>query len=156
MDPRARRLIEQLGLVEHPEGGWYRETFRSSRRVQPAEGGEDRHALTTIHFLLAGGAASAWHAVTSDEAWHWCEGSPLELWTVPPDLTTATRFQLGAASEGHAPHHVVPAGSWQSARTLGPYTLVGCTVGPGFEFSDFRLAASLPEVERCLQRLLPG
>jgi uncharacterized protein len=126
---RARELINSLGLQPHPEGGWYRQVYKSSERVTRQADGADRTALTTIYFLLVEGTSSAWHCVESDEAWHFYEGDPLELST----RTIATIL--------NADHrvHVIPAREWQSARTLGAYTLVGCTVGPGFEFEDFRM-----------------
>jgi predicted cupin superfamily sugar epimerase len=130
MHPRAQQLIELHGMSEHPEGGWYREVFRSSEMVTRHADDAKRTALTTIYFLLVEGTCSAAHCVQSDEVWHFYEGDPLEL-------------RIGDAVvvlDGDRRAAVVPARVWQSARPLGAYTLVGCTVGPGFEFADFEMA----------------
>lgn len=143
MHPRARDLIAALELEPHLEGGFYRQLFRSSETVARPDG-EVRRALTTIYFLLAAGMESRWHRVKSDEVWHHYEGDAVELLTFEPGATDAVRTVLGPLTRGAFPVHVVPAGWWQSARPLGDYSLVGCTVGPGFEFEDFVL---LPEGE---------
>lgn len=129
MIERARQLIDTLALEPHPEGGWYRQVFKSAERVTRHADGATRTALTTIYFLLAEGTYSAWHRVQSDEVWHWYEGDALELLT--PDSVT----RLDADHRVH----VIPATVWQAARPLGAYALVGCTVGPGFEFGDFEM-----------------
>jgi predicted cupin superfamily sugar epimerase len=126
---RARQLIDTLALEPHPEGGWYRQVFRSEERVTRHADGATRTALTTIYFLLVEGTYSAWHRVRSDEVWHWYEGDALEL------LTPGTVTRLDADHRVH----VIPANVWQAARPLGAYALVGCTVGPGFEFEDFEM-----------------
>jgi predicted cupin superfamily sugar epimerase len=106
----------------------------------------ERSALTSIYFLLAAGQCSRWHRVLSDEAWHFYEGAPLELFTVNESLDRLELTRLGphAADPGHdqtatRPTHVVPAGTWQAVRPTGAYALVGCTVGPGFDFADFSM-----------------
>lgn len=130
--------MEALELAPHPEGGFYRETFRSPARVAHPGGGE-RAALTSILFLLPAGAFSAWHRVRSDEVWYHHEGGPLALHLL--DDAGHRSITLGAAADGHAPHAVVPAGTWQAARPLAPrHVLCGCTVAPGFDFADFVLA----------------
>ena len=129
MNARARQLIDSLGLQPHPEGGWYRQVYKSEEKVTRHRDGAERTALTTIYFLLVAGTHSVWHRVTSDEVWHFYEGDPLEL------LTRDTTMRLDADHRVH----VIRAGEWQSARPLGEYVLVGCTVGPGFEFTDFEL-----------------
>lgn len=129
MHARAEQLIRTLGLAPHPEGGWYRQVFKSEQRVTRHVDGAERSALTTIYFLLVEGTYSAWHRVQSDEAWHFYEGDPLEL------LTRDGSTRLDAEHRVH----VMRAGEWQAARPLGAYTLVGCTVGPGFEFEDFEM-----------------
>jgi uncharacterized protein len=139
MDPRADELRRTLDLQPHPEGGWYREVFRSTATVQPHDGRGARSALTAIDFLLNQGEQSVWHVVRSDECWHFCEGAPLELLQIDPTTRQRTRLVLGPVSGQTRPLHVVPAGVWQAARSLGTYTLVQCTVGPGFDFTDFRL-----------------
>jgi predicted cupin superfamily sugar epimerase len=144
MHPRAAALIDQLGLLPHPEGGFYRELHRSAVAVQPLDGRPLRTGLTTIYFLLPEGAHSRWHRVTSDEAWHLYEGSPLDLFQAAPDGASLQRIVLGPPLVA-APVHVVPAGYWQAARPTGPYTLVGCTVGPGFDFADFSFMRDAPD-----------
>jgi hypothetical protein len=91
---RAGELVAALGLAPHPEGGWYREVFRSAQQVTPHDGRGSRSALTSIDFLLAPGEASAWHRVRSDEAWHLLEGGPLQLWLLSPALDAVTRVDL--------------------------------------------------------------
>jgi uncharacterized protein len=147
MDERAGELISSLGLVPHPEGGHFREVYRSASGVRPDDGRPVRSALTTIFFLLARGEVSRWHRVASDEAWHHYEGAPLELFTADREFGEVTRRVLGPVGTGAGPVHVVPAGAWQAARSLGAYTLVGCTVGPGFDFADFEMLRDLPEAE---------
>ena len=142
--PRAEHLVQLLGLAPHPEGGWYRELFRSADRVSRADGAS-RDALTTIYFLVATGTHSRWHRVEADEVWHHYEGAPLELLCIDPALESLRVIALGPVDErGARPVHTVPAGWWQAARTTGRYTLVGCTVGPGFDFADFALLDDRP------------
>lgn len=126
-DSEAGRLIAQLGLLPHPEGGYFRETFRDQ--------GPGRAVSTAILFLLRAGEISRWHRVDAAEVWHFYRGAPLEI------AVGKTRHILGADIEqGQSPQIVVPKGAWQMARSLGGYTLVGCTVAPGFEFSGFEMA----------------
>jgi predicted cupin superfamily sugar epimerase len=145
MHPRAAELIATLELQPHPEGGFYREVFRSARQVTPSDERGARAALTTIYFLLPEGSISRWHQVDSDEVWHLYEGGPLELF----ELTGTghlLRHRLGSLGDGtRAPVCTIPAGHWQAARPLAEYALVGCTVGPGFEYADFRLLATAAE-----------
>ncbi len=129
--PEADRLIELLQLQPHPEGGHFRETFRDAGR----DGDEGRARSTAIYFLLKAGEVSRWHRIDAAEVWHFYRGAPLEL-KVGKDM-----FILGPdIDEAEAPQVIVPPGAWQSARSLGAYTLVGCTVAPGFEFAHFELA----------------
>ena len=139
MNSRAAELISSLGLVPHPEGGYFREIYRSASRVLPADARSDRAALTTIYFLLGAGDVSCWHRVESDEVWHYYEGDPLDLVTADGRFEQLAHHLLGGVGKGVQPVHVVPAGAWQAARSTGAYTLVGCTMGPGFEFSDFEM-----------------
>ena len=154
---RAAELAALLGLQPHPEGGHYRELFRSTRAVQPADGRPARSALTAIDFLLAAGECSAWHRVQSDEVWHLLEGAALRLWLLSPALDALTAVDLAAGM----PRHVVPAGWWQAAEPLGEFAYCGATVGPGFDFADFSfmrddaagraaLACLRPELARLL------
>jgi predicted cupin superfamily sugar epimerase len=145
IDPRAQELIAGLGLQPHPEGGFFREIFRSGATVQPDDGRPQRAAATSIYFLLTRGGHSRWHRVRSDEVWHLYEGGPLELFVAPPDGTKVERVMLGPALVSDGPVYTVPAGWWQAARPLGPYALAGCTVAPGFEFDDFVLLRDQPQ-----------
>lgn len=151
---RAAQLKAWLQLQPHPEGGHFREVFRSAALVEPLDGRPRRHAMTVIDFLLVRGERSAWHRVDSDEAWHLLEAGPLRLWLVPPALDRLESVVLEAAgANGAAPRHVVPAGWWQAAEPLGAFALVGATVGPGFEFADFafgRVSAAFTEALRRL------
>ena len=146
MQTRAQQLIDTLQLQPHPEGGWYREVFRSPASVLPADGRPARSALTTIYFLLEAHQHSRWHRVTSDEVWVHLEGVPLALWTCDAALHTApAHVRLGPVdAHGTRPQHVVPAGQWQAtqpiaAHTTGGYALAACMVGPGFDFTDFSM-----------------
>lgn len=127
MTSQADRLIALLDLKPHPEGGHFRETFRDSN--------VGRSHSTAIYFLLKAGEMSRWHRVDAAEVWHFYRGAPLEL------CIGKQAYVLGPEiDEAQAPQIVVPAGAWQSARSLGEYTLVGCTVAPGFEFAHFEMA----------------
>lgn len=133
----ARWLIERLALAPHPEGGWYRETFRDG----PAVGGAGRAASTAILFLLEAGQISRWHRGDAAEVWHFYRGEPLELQIAPDTHDVPMTCRLGPHIEaGETPQLVVPAHHWQQARPLGAWTLVGCTVAPGFTFDGFELA----------------
>jgi len=157
MVERASSLVAALGLVAHPEGGYYGEVYRSSSVVRPVDGRQNRSALTSIYFLLPAGAISRWHRVRSDEIWHFYEGAALDLWVAPPDVQSVSRQRLGVLDgDGQRPVAAVPAGSWQAARSTGSYTLVGCAVGPGFDFLDFSLATDHPEIAAALEKLHSG
>ncbi|MBL8924580.1 MAG: cupin domain-containing protein [Myxococcaceae bacterium] len=130
----ADEIIHELGLTRHPEGGWYVETFRD------AQGAGGRAHSTAIYFLLRAGERSHWHRVDAVEVWLFHAGAPLEL-GLSEDGRTSRAVRLGPALlEGERPQVVVPRGAWQAARTLGDWTLVSCTVAPGFEFKGFELA----------------
>ncbi|QPC42290.1 cupin domain-containing protein [Kaustia mangrovi] len=130
----ADEIIARLGLEPHPEGGFFRETWRAE-----AEEGV-RAAGTAIYYLLREGERSHWHRVDADEMWHWYAGAPLRL-GLSHDGVGEEAFTLGPdLGGGERPQHLVAAGAWQSARSLGAWTLVGCTVTPAFEFSGFELA----------------
>ncbi|MDD5036201.1 MAG: cupin domain-containing protein [Methylococcaceae bacterium] len=155
MQPRAIELIRCLELQPHPEGGFYRRIYRSSSPVERREDGAERCALTSIFYLLQEGARSRWHRVVSDEAWHHYEGAPLELLHFQAEDRGVGSHRLGPVGEGGLPVFVIPAGWWQAARSLGAYSLVGCTVAPGFEFEDFTLLADLPEAQRPIPQDFP-
>ena len=144
MTDRVIALISSLGLSPHPEGGYYGEIYRSSFGVSPEDGRATRPALTTIYFLLPSGALSRWHQVQSDEVWHFYEGAPLDLWMTSRFGGKIEQNRLGPLDGTQRPVLTVPAGWWQAARSTGAYTLTGCTVAPGFAFSDFTLAADQP------------
>jgi predicted cupin superfamily sugar epimerase len=176
----AASLVRELELQPHPEGGWYREIYRSPTLVETARG--SRSALTTIYYLLESKQLSRWHVVQADELWHFYGGAPLELLAYNPSSRELERRVLGPVSsrsavaelfagtpESDVAHFdvdltstlhfpvpdvaaaaplcevvsVIPTGVWQAARSLGDYTLVGCTVGPGFEFADFEFVSAL-------------
>jgi len=129
----AATIIDLLGMQPHPEGGHFVETFRDSAKVN------GRAACTAIYFLLARGERSHWHRVDASEIWHYYAGDPLALHVA--DESGERTITLGAdLTRGERPQGVVPAHAWQSAEALGAWTLVGCTVSPGFEFSKFELA----------------
>ncbi|MDM0114563.1 cupin domain-containing protein [Variovorax sp. J22R133] len=159
---QARELIDTLRLEPHPEGGWYREVFRSSSSVAPVDGRPARDALTTIYFLLEANQFSRWHRVLSDEVWVHVSGAPLALYVCDAALRTAPGlFKIGPVDvHGTHPQHVVPAGQWQAARPItarsaDDYTLVTCTVGPGFDFSDFSMMAPDSDEARSMRHHWP-
>jgi predicted cupin superfamily sugar epimerase len=135
--------VTSLDLAPHPEGGWYREVHRSAVTVQGAQG--PRSALTAIHYLLESQQRSRWHVVEADEVWQHQAGAPLTLLAYDPVSRTLREHVLGALERGRTPFAVIPAGVWQAASSTGDYTLVSCTVGPGFEFQDFRFVRALPD-----------
>ncbi|MBO6857699.1 cupin domain-containing protein [Roseibium sp.] len=131
----AEKIVDLLDMQPHPEGGFYAETFRDS---VTDDGG--RAASTLIYFLLPEGILSRWHKVDAVETWHWYAGSPLEL-SISPDGTTRQVLTLGNdLLAGERPQGIVPRDGWQQARSLGAWTLVGCTVAPGFQFEGFVMA----------------
>jgi uncharacterized protein len=144
MHPRAAHLIESLNLAPHPEGGYFREVHRSALAVRPQDERPERAALTAIYFLLAEGQISRWHRVRSDEVWHFFEGDPLELICMNPTFDEITRSLIGPVERNMQPLRVVSADFWQAARPTGAYALVGCTVGPGFDFADFSMLQGSP------------
>jgi predicted cupin superfamily sugar epimerase len=156
VDPRATELIRKLNLLPHPEGGFYREVYRSPALVHPVDSRDQRAALTTIYFLLPASEKSRWHRIRSDEIWHYYEGAPLELLQLAPSGAQVEHITLGRLEEGGVPVHCVPPDHWQAARSTGAYTLVGCTVGPGFEFADFEILRDQPELAAGLERTAPG
>lgn len=132
----ADAVIAELGLVAHPEGGWYAETWRD-----PAVGADGRSVGSAILYLLRAGEESRWHRVDAAELWHHYAGGPLELRLAPDDRGPVEARRLGSdVAAGERPQAVVPAGWWQAARPLGSWVLVGCTVSPAFRFEGFELA----------------
>jgi predicted cupin superfamily sugar epimerase len=133
-------LIERLQLSPHPEGGHFRETYRASQTVQTPRG--PRPASTAILFLLRAGERSHWHRLHSDEAWHFHAGGRLLVHEISPSGLTQTTPLGIEISRGEHPQHVVPAGHWFAAEPArgSAWSLVSCTVAPGFDFADFELA----------------
>lgn len=138
MHPEAQELVARLRLSAHPEGGFYRETWRSPARVHTARG--ERSALTVIQYLLPPGCFSGFHRVQADEVWQHSGGGTLELHVIDPDGAYEL-FRIGRPGAGAVvPHVVVPAGHWQAARPAGPvHVLTSCAVAPGFEWEDFEM-----------------
>ena len=133
----AEDIVARLNLAPHPEGGWFRETFRDPHTVN------GRAASTAIYYLLAAGQRSHWHRVDAVEAWHFHAGAPLTLSLADTDGLAQPAVILGADLAHHQrPQALVPKGWWQAAESQGAWTLVGCTVAPGFEFAGFELAPS--------------
>jgi len=130
-----REVIALLGLQPHPEGGHYRETFRDTRLV---EGG--RPASTAIHYLLGAGETSEWHRVDAAEIWHWHAGAPMVITLSPNGHDAEARYLGPDLRLRQSPQIVVPAQCWQTATSLGRWTLVSCTVAPGFDFAGFEMA----------------
>jgi predicted cupin superfamily sugar epimerase len=136
------RIIELLDLRPHPEGGWYRQTWLA--------GNDGRPTGTAIYFLLNAGERSHWHRVDATEIWHFHDGAPIELLIARDAEGPAQTQILGPDLETARPQVIVPEGYWQSARSLGAWTLVSCTVSPGFRFDGFELAPAdfdIPRVE---------
>ena len=132
--PTAAEVIARLRLVPHPEGGHYRETFRDAREV------EGRSVGSAIYYLLDVGETSAWHRVDATEIWFWHAGAPMVI-TLSPNGHDAEARHLGPdLVRGQHPHVVVPSGHWQTATSLGAWTLVSCTVSPAFTFKGFEMA----------------
>jgi predicted cupin superfamily sugar epimerase len=150
---RAAALIKRLGLQPHPEGGYFVETYRSSLRVQTPRG--ERAACTTILYLLPEARFSPLHRVPGDEVWSYYDGSAVELTLLDPQ-TGATTLKLGnRLPQWELPQQVVPGGVWQSARCTSGWSLLGCTVSPGFEFADFEMPPRRKLLELLPQALHP-
>lgn len=133
MSSSATEIVSRLDLQPHPEGGHY-------RRLYPAAtSGGGRPSVTAVQFLLGRAEVSRWHRVDGDECWHWQQGGTLELLTFDEAGGELTRQMLGRSAEGVEPMRIVPAGVWQAARPLGDFTLVICTVSPGFVWEGFEL-----------------
>lgn len=128
----ADEIIGKLGLAPHPEGGWYRQTWAAESETRPSG--------TAIYFLLKAGERSHWHRVDATEIWHFYAGAPLTLRIAETEAGPATIRRLGPDLSNARPQVIVPAHHWQSAETADDWTLVGCTVSPGFRFEGFDLA----------------
>lgn len=155
MSLTAAYWIDKLGLIPHPEGGFYKQTFRSELTQ------DGRSASTAIYFLLTPAGFSAFHRLSSDELWHFYAGSPVNVHVIDPDGTYSLHSLGPDAESGQHFQTAVPAGCWfaSEVREGAAFGLVGCTVAPGFEFSDFeladreRLAAAYPKHRLLIERL---
>ncbi len=147
----AEEIVQALALAPHPEGGFYRETYRAPLTLPhpsiASTHGGDRSACTAIYFLVPRGSFSALHRIASDEVWHFYAGAPLEIVEIAPDGVLRGTTLGDDLVHGERPQHVVPRGAWFGSRVRegsdarGNFALVGCTVAPGFDFADFELAA---------------
>lgn len=146
-----KALIERYGLMPHPEGGYYREIYRSDLTIDSPAAQTTRNAATHIYFMLTAGQVSRFHRVIHDELWHFYQGDPLTL--IRFDGNTLTRETIGPGQEYMS---MVPGGIWQAAETAGEYSLVGCTVAPGFDFQDFSFLADNPEELSGLKKTAPN
>ena len=146
MHSRAAELIETLRLAPHPEGGRYRRVYTSTSQL--LHNGTTRPAVTAIHYLLCAGEISRWHRIDADEIWQHHEGDALELMLFDAATNKLERHLLSRSDPATNTQPIVgvPAGVWQAARPLGDYTLVGCSVAPGFDFAGFALLDSEPDV----------
>lgn len=151
--PVARALIRKLSLIPHPEGGHFREIHRAAEILDTARG--PRAALTVIYFLLAKGERSLFHRVHSDEVWHHHAGAPLRLWRVSADFSAQEKFDLGPLRGKRNPVAVIPAGDWQGAEPTGDYSLVSCSVGPGFDFADFTMLRDDEHAAKRMRKSFP-
>ena len=160
----VERMVEALGLKPHPEGGFFRETFRSARRLVAGPEGAQRDAATAIYFLLPAGEFSAFHRIRgSDEMWHHYGGDPIEIHTITSSGDHRVTMLGPDVLGGERPQFLVEAGTFQAAIAPGSrFALCGCTVTPGFEFADFEmparddLVARFPRHEHVIRRLTRG
>lgn len=141
----VQKIVEQLDLLPHPEGGFFKESYRSIELIEqahlPNRFSGNRNFSTAIYFLLTSGNFSAFHRIQQDEVWHFYEGAPLNVHVITPE-GKYTKYKVGSLNQGLKPQLVVPKGCWFASNIdeEDSYTLVGCTVAPGFDFADFELA----------------
>ena len=133
----AHSIIQELNLLPHPEGGYYREIYRSNTQVYSQKSNENRSAITCIYFLLTQGQKSCFHRVKHDEIWHFYLGAPLRLIDFHTSTGKVHEYILGDYKHTLCAQQVIMANHWQAAESLGEYSLVGCSVAPGFDFKDF-------------------
>ena len=146
MNPNKKNveIIKKFNLSPHPEGGWYREIVRSKSSLT-REDGQKRNFITGIYYLLERDAKSAWHRVkNADEIWIYLSGDPLNLLCLDDDNNLLRNLIL----DSNNPVEMVPSGHWQAAKSKGEYTLVSCSVGPGFDFKDFELLRNTSHIFR--------
>lgn len=165
MQLNVKSLVEKFGLLPHPEGGYYKETYRSAESIQvnglPQRFGAERHFSTAIYFLLEKGNFSAFHRIKSDECWHFYSGQSLHVHVIHTDGKYELARLGNDIAAGEVFQYVVPAGCWFASETAegGDFSFVGCTVAPGFDFADFELAdgqwlsTEFPQLEKLILRL---
>jgi len=162
VDQEINELIQLLELEAHPEGGYYRETYRADLRMEAQELGMEglRNVCTAIYFLLTSENFSAFHRIRSDELWHFYKGDPLHIHEIDEEGQYTVHKLSGELDKGQ-PQCVIRAGSWFASEVAsgGAYALVGCTVSPGFDFTDFEMAdrsliKHYPEHQDLLSRLI--
>ncbi|MDR7926878.1 cupin domain-containing protein [Acidithiobacillus thiooxidans] len=140
----TQKIIHQLDLQPHPEGGWYRRNFTSPEMIPTPQG--DRPTLTSIYYMLAENQLSRWHVIPSTELWHFYKGAPLELFIYHTETRHLQKHILGNKLEaGQNLQVIVPGKAWQCARSIGDFSLMGCTVTPGFDFKDFQFVLDIPD-----------
>ncbi len=147
---RAEELIKVLGLQEHSEGGYFKETFRSRLNILSPTVNDTRSAMTDIYFLLKKGQVSRFHQVRHDEVWNFYEGSPVQLYDYDPATEKMHIVLLGAMPQCDGYKYVIAGDHWQAAVSRGDYSLVGCIVAPGFDFRDFAFFAQNSNVKENL------
>ena len=139
MDKKSSEIIKQFKLLPHPEGGWFKEIFRSENYVTRKDC-EKRNNITGIYYMLRKNEISTWHRVISaDEIWIHLKGAPLNLWCLDNGNKELRRLRI----DSNNPIEIIPSGNWQAASSSGVFTLVSCCVGPGFDFSDFEMLRNL-------------
>ena len=158
---KAENWVNNLGLMPHPEGGYFKEVYRSEEeipaRALPARFKGNRNFSTAIYYLLGKGDFSAFHRIHSDETWHFYAGDPLEIWMILPDGESVRKL-VGISDESSVLMFTVTAGTWFAARSTGEYSLCGCTVAPGFDFADFemgdytQLTSLFPQHEKLIKQ----
>lgn len=155
MNQRVFELVDLLEMEPHVGGGYIQEFFRSTNVIHLPGNKVERRALTTIYYLLGAGEYDSWHRLEGDEVWHYHEGAKLELIWIEQGKQKYTNCLIGEIDSSSKPIAVVPGGCWQMARTTGEYTLVGCTMGPGFEYEDYQLLRNFPEAASGIMHRFP-
>jgi hypothetical protein len=150
MNQRIEQLVEQLSLAPHPQGGFLGEAFRSTSNVEPDDGRGERPALSAMYMLLLDGHPSRMHAVKADEVWHFCEGSPIEVFWATEGEHELHKATLGPTSPGTVPMVTIPGNCWRAARSSGDFSLVSCVLGPAFDLRDFSPLVIKPELAATL------
>ncbi len=143
MNNRVKEIIELYDLSKHPEGGYYKEVYRSDDAVEVD--GKKKSWVTDIYFLLPKDEFSAAHQIKFDEIWHFYEGAPLELIDLAVEESSLSKIILGNGENNAQYKHCIKGGHWQAAKSLGEYSFLGCTVAPGFDFEDFKMLRNLTD-----------